>query len=110
MTDKILVFSTCGSLEEAERVARHLVERRLAACVQITAGVRSFYHWQGELADEQEFRLTIKSRRDLFEALRAELGTVHSYEVPEIVAVPIVDGADSYLAWMDKELLPPRNV
>ena len=108
MTDKIVVFSTCGSSEEAERVARHLVVRRVAACVQITAAVRSFYHWQGELADEQEFRLTIKSRRDLFPALCAELRQVHSYEVPEILALPVLDGAQSYLDWMDTELQPLR--
>ena len=110
MTDKIVVFSTCGSSDEAERVARHLVERRLAACVKITAGVRSFYHWQGELANEEEFQLTIKSRRDLFGALCAELRKVHSYEVPEILALPVVDGAQSYIEWMDKELQPLRSL
>src|SRR5450759_4459408 len=101
MTDKIVVFTTCGSSGEAERLARHLVERRVAACVQITAGVRSFYRWQGELANEEEFQLTIKSRRDLFGALCAELRKVHSYEVPEILALPVVEGAESYLQWMD---------
>ena len=110
MTDKIVVFSTCGSSDEAERVARHLVDRRVAACVQITGGVRSFYHWQGKLESKVEFRLTIKSRRDLFEALCAELRKVHSYEVPEIVALPVVDGAESYLKWMDLELQPPRSL
>ncbi|MBL0158759.1 MAG: divalent-cation tolerance protein CutA [Bryobacterales bacterium] len=108
MTDKIVVFSTCGTAEEAERVARHLVELRVAACVQITAGVRSFYHWQGKMESAEEFRLTIKSRRDLFGALCAEIRRVHSYEVPEIVALPVVDGGASYLEWMDKELQPLR--
>jgi len=108
MTDKIVVFSTCGTAEEAERVARHLVEQRVAACVQITAGVRSFYHWQGKLESGEEFRLTIKSRRDLFGALCAEIRRVHSYEVPEIVALPVVEGGASYLEWLDKELQPPR--
>ena len=110
MTDKIVVLCTCGSSDEAERVARHLVERRLAACVQITAGVRSLYYWQGELANEEEFRLTIKSRRDLFDALCAELRKVHSYEVPEILALPVVDGAANYVEWMDKELQPLRSL
>ncbi len=108
MTDKIVVFSTCGTAEEAERIARHLVERRVAACVQITAGVRSIYHWQGKLESEEEFRLTIKSRRDLFDSLCAEIRRAHSYEVPEIVALPVVDGGANYLAWMDRELQPPR--
>jgi periplasmic divalent cation tolerance protein len=110
MTDKIVVLSTCGSAEEAERVARHLVELRLAACVQIAPGARSFYHWQGELADDNEFQLIIKSRRDLFAALCAELRKVHSYEVPEILALPVVDGAGTYLEWMDRELQPPRKL
>ncbi|HEY3440523.1 MAG TPA: divalent-cation tolerance protein CutA [Paludibaculum sp.] len=108
MTDKIVVFSTCGTAEEAERLARHLLEQRVAACVQITAAVRSFYHWQGKLESEEEFRLTIKSRRDLFGALCAEIRRVHSYEVPEIVALAVVEGGASYLEWMDKELQPPR--
>lgn len=99
-----MVLTTCSSLEEAERLARRLVECRLAACVQITAGVRSYFHWQGELAIEDEFQLTIKSRRDLFGALCAELRKVHSYEVPQILALPVVDGEESYLEWMDKEL------
>lgn len=110
MTDEIVVFSTCGSADEAERVARHLLEHRLAACVQISAGVRSFYHWQGKIANDTEFGLTIKSRRDLFDALCAELRKVHSYEVPEILALPVVDGAANYVEWMDKELQPPRSV
>lgn len=99
-----MVLTTCSSLEEAERLARRLVECRFAACVQITAGVRSYFHWQGELAIEDEFQLTIKSRRDLFGALCAELRKVHSYEVPQILALPVVDGEESYLEWMDKEL------
>jgi periplasmic divalent cation tolerance protein len=110
MTDRIVVFSTCGTFDEAERIARHLVNQRLAACVQIDAAVQSFYHWQGKLERSEEFRLTIKSRRDLFDALCGELRSLHSYEVPEIVALPVVNGAASYLEWMDKELQPPRNL
>ena len=110
MTDKIIVYTTCGSMEEAERIARQLVESRVAACVQITLGVKSFYHWQGKLEEGEEFRLTIKSRRDLFELLCTELRKVHSYDVPQIVAVPVVDGAASYLEWMDKELQAPRKL
>lgn len=110
MTDKIAVFSTCDSQAEAEQLARRLVELRLAACVQIDPGIRSFYHWQGELTSSTELRLTIKTRRDLFPALAAELRRMHSYEVPEIVAFPIVDATRDYLDWMDKELLPPSDL
>jgi periplasmic divalent cation tolerance protein len=104
MTDKILALSTCGSAEEAERIARGLVEARLAACVNIVPGLRSIYRWQGAVEDAGEWLLLIKSRRDLLEPLEAELRRLHSYEVPEMIAVAIVDGAPDYLAWMDAEV------
>jgi len=110
MTDKILVVTTCGTLDEAERLARHLVERRIAACVQISPGIRSYYRWQGQLTCDEEFRLSVKTRRDLFQPLCDALRQVHSYQVPQIVAIPIVEAADSYLQWMDHELQPPRNL
>lgn len=109
MTDKIVVLSACESAEEAERLARHLVERRLAACVNIVPGARSFYHWKGVIEDESEWLLIIKSRRDLFSALRAEIGKMHSYEVPELLALPVIEGSDSYLSWLDRELGPPSD-
>ena len=104
MTDKIVVLSTCGSAEEADRVARRLVETRLAACVNIAPGVRSIYRWQGAIEESTECLLIIKSRRDLLDALEIELRKTHSYEVPEIVALAVVDGSESYLGWMDREL------
>ena len=104
MTDKLLVFCTCASEAEARAVARGLLERRLAACVTITPGVQSLYHWQGAIEESAEWGLTIKTRRELFPALEAELRRLHSYQVPELVAVPVVDGSADYLAWMDKEL------
>lgn len=104
MTDKIVVLSTCGSAEEAERIARRLVETRLAACVNIAPGARSIYRWQGAIEDSTECLLVIKSRRDLLDALEIELRKAHSYEVPEIVALTVVDGSEGYLGWMDREL------
>jgi periplasmic divalent cation tolerance protein len=106
MTDKILLFSACESEEQAARLARHLVELRLAACVNIVPGVRSFYRWKGAIEDTSEWLLVIKSRRDLFSAIRTELAKAHSYEVPELLAIPVVEGAESYLAWLDRELVP----
>ena len=103
MTDKIVVFSTCGSAEEAERVARHLVETRAAACVNISPGVRSVYRWKGKIEDAAEWTLLIKTRRALFDSVRRELRKVHSYEVPELIATPVVDGLDLYLDWIDAE-------
>lgn len=104
MTDKIVVFSTCGSEEQARRIARGLVESRLAACVQVTAGIRSIYQWQGKIEEEDEVLLVIKSRRDLFRRLEAALRKMHTYEVPEVVAIPVVEGSADYLHWLDREL------
>jgi len=107
MTDKIVVLSTCASEEEARTIARGLVEKRLAACVQVTPGIRSLYQWQGKVEEADEFLLVIKSRRDLFERLREDLRRMHSYEVPEVVALQVVDGSADYLQWLDRELNAP---
>ena len=104
MTDKIVVLSTCPSAEEAEKIARTLVEKRLAACVNVVPGARSFYRWKGALEEAGEWLLLIKSRRELFPRLCAELESLHSYEVPEAVALPIVDGSPAYLSWLDAEV------
>jgi periplasmic divalent cation tolerance protein len=101
MTDKIVVFSACSSTEEGHQIARKLVDSRLAACVTVTPGVRSFYRWKGAVEEAEECMLVIKSTRDLFDRLRLELEKAHTYEVPEVVAVPIVAGAPNYLAWLD---------
>jgi periplasmic divalent cation tolerance protein len=103
LTDKIVVFSNCGSAEEASRVARALIERRLAACVNIIDGVKSIYHWQGAIEEASEWTLLIKTQRSLFTELCAELRRVHSYQVPEVIAVPIVDGHLDYLEWIERE-------
>jgi len=100
MTDKIVALSTCGSEDEARNVARRLLERRLAACVNIVPGVESHYHWQGKIESAPEWLLIIKTRRDRFEALKTELPALHSYTTPELIAVPVVDGLEGYLAWV----------
>ncbi|HWB95176.1 MAG TPA: divalent-cation tolerance protein CutA [Bryobacteraceae bacterium] len=104
MTDKIVVFSTTGSTEEAEKLAQLLIEKRLAACVSVLPAARSFYRWQGALESSSECLLLIKSRRDLFGSLRAALEEAHSYEVPELLALPVVDGSPNYLAWLEGSL------
>jgi periplasmic divalent cation tolerance protein len=104
MTDKIVVLSSCGTAEEAERIAQKLVEERLAACVNVVPGARSFYRWQGAIENASEWLLLIKSSRELFQQLKTELEKAHSYEVPEIIALPVVDGALNYLNWWDGEL------
>lgn len=104
MTDKILVLSTCSTAEEAERIGRHLVETRLAACVNVLPAARSIYRWKDEIEDAPESLMLIKTRRGLFDVLRAEIEKLHTYEVPEVVAVAIVEGSPGYLTWLEKEL------
>ena len=103
MTDKIVVLCTCASAEEAERISGGLIEAKAAACVNIVPGLTSIYRWKGAIERSPECLLVIKSRRALFPRLRAEIEKLHSYEVPEIIALPIVDGAQAYLAWIDQE-------
>jgi periplasmic divalent cation tolerance protein len=107
MTDRILVLTTCGSSDEAARIAHSLVDSRLAACVAIAPEVRSIYRWQGAIEESVEWALTIKSRRDLFAQLSEEIRRLHSYETPEILALPVLQGSAKYLQWMDGALLPP---
>ena len=104
VTDKIVVLTTCNSQEQGAQLARHLIEHRLAACVNILTGARSFYRWKGEIEQASEVVLLIKSRRDVFESLREAIGQLHSYEIPELIALPVVDGSDAYLRWLDSEL------
>lgn len=104
MTDKIVVLTSCASAEEARRIGGELIAQRLAACVNLLPPVRSVYHWKGAIEEEEEILMIIKSSRPLFEQLKAAIARLHSYEVPEIIALPIVDGAAPYLSWMDKEL------
>lgn len=103
MTDKIVVLCTCGSAEEAERISSGLIEARVAACVNLVPGLTSVYRWKDAIERSPEWLLIIKSRRELFPQLRAEIERLHSYEVPEIIALPVVEGAEAYLAWIDKE-------
>jgi periplasmic divalent cation tolerance protein len=105
MTDKIVVLTNCGSADEAAKIARALVEKKLAACVNVMPAGRSFYRWKGVIEDQQESLLVIKSSRALFNDLRVEIEKLHSYEVPEVIAVPIVDGSEGYLEWLDRELV-----
>ena len=104
MTDKIVVLSTFASSEEARRVARSLVEKKLAACVNVIPGISSVYRWEDAIVDEEEVLLVIKSSRALIQELTDEIERLHSYEVPEVIALPVVDGSERYLAWMNREL------
>jgi periplasmic divalent cation tolerance protein len=112
MTDKIVVLTTCSSEKQATRLARHLVEHHFVACVNILPQARSIYRWPDKSGKDKietaaEYVLLIKSRRDRFAAVRAAIEKLHTYEVPEIIAVPVVEGAAAYLDWMDRELTVP---
>ncbi len=106
MTDKIVVLTTCDSQEAAAGLARRLVEARVAACVNIVPGIQSVYHWQGRIEEAGEWLLVIKSSRGLFEDLQRELSAAHTYEVPEVLALPVIDGSAGYLDWLQRELKP----
>jgi periplasmic divalent cation tolerance protein len=109
MTDKIVLLTTCDSERDGVQLARHLVELRLAACVNILPKARSIYRWHEKIEDAGEWVLLIKSRRDLFAALRAEIQRLHTHELPEVIAIPIVDGSEAYLGWLDGQLTTPAG-
>ncbi len=108
-TDFVVCLSTASNAEEAERIARALVEEQLAACVNLVPGVRSIYRWQGKIEDGQEVLLVIKSRRRLVEDVAARIKSLHSYSVPELVAMEVVGGSRDYLDWLIDSTWSPRG-
>ena len=104
MTDYIQVMTTMADQAEARKLAEMLVEARLAGCVQLIGPMTSVYRWQGRVQTETETLLLIKSRQELFPALAEFIAANHPYEVPEIMAVPVVAGGQSYLSWLAGEL------
>jgi len=107
MSDYLQVITTTEKKDDAEAIARMLVERRLAACVQIVGPVTSVYRWQGRIETAEEFQVIAKSRRELFARIEQAITGAHPYDVPEILAVPVADGSRAYLAWVDGELDQP---
>jgi periplasmic divalent cation tolerance protein len=103
MPECIVVFVTCGSEEEALKIAHSLVEERVAACVNLISPVRSIYRWEGKIWDEKEWILIIKTQKESFEGLERKVKSLHSYSVPEIIGLPIVEGSSSYLQWLLEE-------
>ena len=101
----MVALSTVGSAADAERLARALVERRLAACVNVVPGVVSYYRWRGELQRDAERLLVIKTRAERLPALREALRELHPYELPELIALEITGGSEAYLSWLDEASL-----
>jgi periplasmic divalent cation tolerance protein len=104
MTDKRIVLTTAGSQDEARKIARALVERRLAACVNIVAPVESVYRWQGEVENAEEWLLIIKTTAQAFSKVREAICELHSYDLPECVLLSIEDGSKTYLEWIGESV------
>lgn len=98
--DNIVVFITAPNEDEAAKMARTLVESRLAACVNVIRNIRSIYSWQGKVEDEAEVLMIVKTGRHLFDRLSEKVKELHGYAVPEIIAIPIVEGSANYLNWL----------
>ena len=96
----VVVLTTAGSEAEGQTIARELVERRLAACVNVIPGVQSTYRWQGAVQTASEWLLVVKTQRDRFGAVRSAIKELHSYDVPEIVMLEVGDGDSGYLNWL----------
>lgn len=105
MTDKLVVLITCGSAGEARKIGKALVDRKLAACANILeAPVRSIYQWKGRIESAKEFLIVLKTSRKRFTAIEREVRRLHSYDVPEIIALPIDRGSRNYLKWISQSL------
>jgi periplasmic divalent cation tolerance protein len=102
MTDFSVIFVTVGSEGEASKIARTLVEEGLVACTNIIPRIRSIYRWKGEVCDDEEFLLVMKTRSSRFGALQKRVREIHSYEVPEIIAIPLAAGLPEYLQWIEE--------
>jgi len=98
----VVIFVTFSSSAEAVKIGRTLVQERLAACVNIVSGVRSIYRWQGKICDEREALMVLKSRSGKLQRIIRRVRSLHSYSVPEIIALPILGGSKEYLSWIRK--------
>ncbi len=104
MTDKRIVLTTAGSEEEARKISRHLVERGLAACVNIIPRVESIYRWQGKVESAQEWLLIVKTTAVRFPAVRDAICELHSYDLPECIVLSVEDGSLPYLKWLEESV------
>jgi periplasmic divalent cation tolerance protein len=104
VSEEIIVYCACGSEGEAEEIAAELVTQHLAACVNVSAPVRSIYRWQGKVESAAEWVLSIKTTKARFAEIASAVESLHSYELPEIVALPIVAGSVSYLKWLNESV------
>ncbi len=104
MTEYIQVTTTTETKEDAQKIAHSIVEKRLAACVQVIGPITSVYWWKEKIEEAGEWLCVMKSSQPLYAKLKKAIQEIHPYEVPEIISVPIKGGSESYLKWLDKEL------
>jgi periplasmic divalent cation tolerance protein len=104
MTDFVQVTTTTGGRHDAEQIASELISRRLAACAQVTGPIASTFRWQGKVENAEEWMCTAKTSRQQLAAIQKLLDDIHPYEVPELIATPIVDGSAAYLKWLGEQL------
>jgi periplasmic divalent cation tolerance protein len=98
--EEIVVFITASDEDEAAKIAKTLIESKLAGCVNIIKNIRSIYRWQGKIEDEKEVLMVVKTQKILFDSLMKKVKELHSYTVPEIIALPIIQGSEDYLKWL----------
>jgi len=104
MTDKRIVLSTAGSAEEARKIANHLVENQLAACVNLVPNIQSIYRWQGKVESSQEWLLLIKTTAEKVDDVRDAIRELHTYDLPECISIAIEDGSADYLQWIGESV------
>lgn len=103
MSDAVVVLVTTESAEEAHRIGKFLVDEHLAACVNVVGRINSLFRWEGEVCDEEEALMVIKSVSGNLDALTRRVQELHSYDVPEVIALPVVGGSQDYLDWVRAE-------
>lgn len=104
MTDAVIILCTCADHDQALAIGKALVEARLAACVNVLPSVQSIYRWQGEVETAQELLLVIKTTQERFQAVRDRIIELHSYDTPEIIALPVLVGSERYLSWIREQV------
>jgi len=103
MNNYIVIYITTGSVNEAEKIGRTLVEEKLVACSNIISPIRSIYSWQRKICDDKEALMVLKTKRKLFKQIVKRVEKLHSYDVPEIIAIPMIEGSGKYLSWINEE-------
>ncbi|MDP6924521.1 MAG: divalent-cation tolerance protein CutA [Candidatus Scalindua sp.] len=103
MSNYIVIYVTIGSVSEAKKIGRTLVKDKLIACSNIISPIHSIYSWQGKICDDKEALMILKTKKTLFKQIVKRVEELHSYDVPEIIAMPIIEGSSKYLSWINEE-------